>query len=460
MSVHHLSVQHELKAMDEVCSNPPSLQGTHDTASSVSTQRNNVPTLTLSSFSTTESCYDGNSDNNTNCIVILEAAGGTDKNEHGHRRDTVPIQRAIEKHGAQCVVVQFQEEYGLDVYANNEARAHNDALRSMLLPNKCCGDDHDKDKSQRIGGLILRNNPGTLTTMTQAKLDAMVIELDAAGIKVMSHPEVQKRMGAKDSLTKIRHLRCGLEDTEVYYTAESFRRGFCKSIAFRPRVIKQNRGSQGEGIWVCKLKDESNYCNKFGDRVAELDEMLVLMEANDNHVEEHTVGEFIEFAINGRCDKAGMNWTSTGNGKYLEGGIEKGAMLVDQRFLPRIVEGEVRCMMVGSNLVELIHKKPKSGGLSATLQSGALYTKYAPDAPEFSNLVSNFKADLVHIMTAFGLDDQPLPLLWTADYIYGDKLPDGSDTFYVGEFNCACVGITQQLHQADIVGKTAIKTCF
>uniref|UniRef100_A0A6U2PK73 DUF6815 domain-containing protein n=1 Tax=Leptocylindrus danicus TaxID=163516 RepID=A0A6U2PK73_9STRA len=399
-------------------------------------------------------------------IPILEAAGGTDKNEHGHRRDSAAIQNAIEEAGSKSVIVQFHEEQAVVSNANesddteeevsrrnNQARAHNDALRSMLLGrDEATGEMH-------VSGLVLRNNPGTLSSYTQAKLDAMVIELDQLGVKVMSHPEVQKKMGAKDSLCKIRHLRCGLEDTDVYYDADSFRAGFRKSIAFRPRVIKQNRGSQGEGIWICKLKDEASYCDNFGDAIADLDTKLVLMEANDNHVEEHTVAEFLEFCVNGRTEVSG-EWHSSGDGKYLEGGIEKGAMLVDQRFLPRIVEGEVRCDMVGDKLVELIHKKPKAGGLSATLQSGAVYTKYPPDAPEFENLVANFKLDLPRIMEAFGISDQPLPLLWTADYIFGEKDEDGKDTFHVGEFNCSCVGITQQLHLAELVGETAFRFCF
>lgn len=71
------------------------------------------------------------------------------------------------------------------------------------------------------------------------------------------------------------------------------------------------------------------------------------MEANDNHVEHHTVEEFLEWCINGRSESSG-EWHSTGKGKYFDGGIEANAMLVDQRFLPRIVEGEVRCLMVGS----------------------------------------------------------------------------------------------------------------
>ena len=31
--------------------------------------------------------------------------------------------------------------------------------------------------------------------------------------------------------------------------------GFKKTMAFQPRVIKQNRGSSGEGIWIIKLKE-------------------------------------------------------------------------------------------------------------------------------------------------------------------------------------------------------------
>eukprot|EP00418_Pyrodinium_bahamense_P079869 CAMPEP_0179058656 /NCGR_PEP_ID=MMETSP0796-20121207/24960_1 /TAXON_ID=73915 /ORGANISM="Pyrodinium bahamense, Strain pbaha01" /LENGTH=56 /DNA_ID=CAMNT_0020755409 /DNA_START=8 /DNA_END=175 /DNA_ORIENTATION=+ len=56
-------------------------------------------------------------------------------------------------------------------------------------------------------------------------------------------------------------------------------------MAFQPRVIKQNRGSSGEGIWIIKLK-AGNYCSTFGERSCSDDELLDLMEANDNHSEE------------------------------------------------------------------------------------------------------------------------------------------------------------------------------
>merc|ERR1711918_49521 len=55
--------------------------------------------------------------------------------------------------------------------------------------------------------------------------------------------------------------------------------------------------------------------------------------------------------------------------------------------------------------------------------------------------------DIPAVMPALGLGDEPLPLLWTGDFIpkNTEESPDGSDgktDFVVGEFNCSCVGIS------------------
>jgi len=121
----------------------------------------------------------------------------------------------------------------------------------------------------------------------------------------------------------------------------------------------------------------------------------------------------------------------------------------------------VRVLMIGDSPVEILHKKPKEGGISATLKSGAVYTKYAPDAPEFERLMHSFiDRDLDKLLHVLEMDDQPLPLLWTADFILGSPKPpwiDGKDYYFIGELNCACVGITTQLHLTPIVAKQAIK---
>ena len=50
----------------------------------------------------------------------------------------------------------------------------------------------------------------------------------------------------------------------------------------------------------------------------------------------------------------------------------------------------MRVLFIGGKPVEIVHKKPKSGGLSATLKSGAVYTRYEPDDPTFGRLMHSF----------------------------------------------------------------------
>merc|ERR1712084_21415 len=119
---------------------------------------------------------------------------------------------------------------------------------------------------------------------------------------------------------------------------------------------KQNRGSSGEGIWIINLK-KGDYCAAYGDAMCEDSEELILMEANDNHVENHTVGEFIAWCLTGRDDEA-------------KAGKDAGGQLTDQRFCGRILEGELRFNMVNDVCLGVIHKVPAPGGMSAVGGTG------------------------------------------------------------------------------------------
>ena len=41
-----------------------------------------------------------------------------------------------------------------------------------------------------------------------------------------------------------------------YYDKKAFDEGFKKSCAFSPRVVKQNKGTSGEGIWLVWLESK------------------------------------------------------------------------------------------------------------------------------------------------------------------------------------------------------------
>jgi len=340
--------------------------------------------------------------------------GGYDKGKNGHRVDSIPIVNGVIKTGNICVPV-FYYPAMMETFAT---------------------------VAKAFDGIIVRINPGQLEGKDQTDFDTLMRDCIAAGIPVWSSPDVQIQMGAKDALCKIAHLNCGLPDTLAYYEDDAFITGFKKTMAYQPRVIKQNRGSSGEGIWIIKLKDKE-YCAAYGDASLDDGDMLDMMEANDNHQEFHTVAELIEWCIAGReggkCDA----WTSKGTGGYLKGGKAAGGQIIDQRFCPRIVEGEVRVLTSGETCLQLIHKKPAEGGISAVLGTGSTYTFYGPDEPKYADMKHKlFVEDLPKIMPALGLEGEPFPIVWTTDMIpyTGD---DGTDQYTVGEFNCSCVGISK-----------------
>merc|ERR1712117_904532 len=299
--------------------------------------------------------------------------GGSDKVTSGHRFDSVGIANGLRKKG---IAVQ------------------------MIFYNV---DEHDRffEVVPNFDAIVMRINPGQITANggDQQKFDKAMTEV-ASKIPVWPTPANMEQMGAKDALTKIKDMDFGLTDTLGYYSPDDLRQGLPKTVAFEKRVVKQNRGSAGEGIWIIELKNKID-CPKYGDRVAAMDEVLICKEANDNHVEEHTVEEFIEWCENGRTDKSGT-WTSKGQGKYFEGGVEAGGQMVDQRFLPRIDEGESRFVMIGKKLYRVEHYV-YIGGVGGETKT-TIYPAASPDFP----------------------DTKELP----------HKTP-----LVIGEFNCSCLGL-------------------
>ncbi|CAE6951171.1 unnamed protein product [Symbiodinium natans] len=355
--------------------------------------------------------------------VRTQKLGGTDKSSSGNRYDSLVMANGMIRSGLSCQLIHYTHE------------------------------EHDKffELCKSFDFIIVRCEPGQIKADggDQRKFDDGMRAIRDMGIQVWPSPDVMEKMGARDALCKVADMNIGLADTLAYYTPEEFSAGFKKTMAFQPRVIKQARGSSGEGVWIIKLKN-GNYCQEFGERLCDDSEVLTLMEANDNHHEEHTVAEFIEFCSNGRTDKSGT-WTSEGVGKYLEAG----GQLVDQRFCPRILEGELRYNLIADSLVGITHKKPQEGGISAVGGTGSTYTYYEPEEALFKNLTTSFlEKDLPLMMRALDLPTEPLPLWWTVGFINSspEGTPADQEKWIVGEFSCSCVGISRALAACHTVG--------
>jgi hypothetical protein len=77
--------------------------------------------------------------------------------------------------------------------------------------------------------------------------------------------------------------------------------------------------------------------------------------------------------------------------------------------------------LISDEIVSLVHKVPAKGGVSATLDSGAVYTSYSPDDSKFMSLSAQLKKDLPKMKGCFNMEHIPFPLIWTIDYIFDEK---------------------------------------
>lgn len=341
-------------------------------------------------------------------IVVFEVEGGNDKGDDGHRKDTMPIVNSIKDKGWDAEVIYF----------------HPDKADEIL----------DRVSSE-FDAYISRVNPGNIPGGEKGYFD-LLSKLSEAGLVGMSTPAEMMAYGAKDALVKLNDTDLVPSDTAAYYEVEDFHKTFPTTLSYGERVLKQNRGSTGSGIWRVQLADKNLAETVEPGTALPLDTKIKCTEAVDNHTEERELGDFMDF-----CDQ------------YIEG---DNGMLVDMRFMPRIVEGEIRILLVGPHPVFVVHKKPAEGGdnFSATLFSGA---KYTYDKPEnWQELIDMFAEARPVIAEKLGGDN--IPLIWTADFMLADA-EDGGDTYVLGEINCSCVGFTSELHMGiqDLVAEEAIK---
>lgn len=332
-------------------------------------------------------------------IVFFEVRGGSDKGEDGYRKDTMPMVNALKNKGYNAEVIFFEI-------------TKKDQIYSYVKEN--------------FDGYVSRINPGNLKE--ENEYFDMLRQLCKDGLVGMPHPDAMIGYGAKDALTKLIDTDLVPKDTYAYYDIQSFKENFPKSLAKGERVLKQNRGSTGEGIWHVSVEDNTK------NDILPLNTKIKCTEAKDNHTEHRELGEFMDF-----CEQ------------YIVG---DNGMLVDMTFLPRIKEGEIRLLMLYDTPVNVVHKKPaqSADAFSATLFSGA---KYRYDKPEqWKNLVDMFLNELPEIQAKLGSYD--LPLIWTADFIL-DTDSSGKDKYILGEINCSCVGFTSHLELANEVAENIIK---
>jgi hypothetical protein len=251
---------------------------------------------------------------------------------------------------------------------------------------------------------------------TRTRLDAMLRDLAAHGPWVSAHPDVTLKMGVKEVLYRTKHLGWGA-DTQLYRTPAEFAGAFPSGLqSAGPRVLKQNRGSGGQGIWKVELVSA---------RAGDGSVVRVLEALRASVPEELPLAEFMA-----RC---GIYFASDG-------------CIVDQPFQPRLPEGMIRCYMgtdkvvgFGHQLIKALVPPPPEGPDSPAAQPGPRIM-HGADAAPFQALRAKMETEWTpQMMHTLGIDAASLPIVWDADFLYGPRTAAGEDTYVLCEINVSSV---------------------
>ena len=260
--------------------------------------------------------------------------------------------------------------------------------------------DEVRDQLVGLDGVLVWVDP-IVNGRNRSVLDALLREVSARGVWVSTHPDVILKMGVKEVLYRTKHLGWGA-DTQLYRDARSLHEEFPRRLQVSgPRVLKQNRGNGGQGVW----KVES-----LGDAT-----VRVLHAKRGSVPEELPLGDFLR-----RCEL------------YLE----NGGSVIDQPFQPRLPEGMIRCYMsadkvvgYGHQLIKALIPPPPEGPDSPEAQPGPRIMHPA-DAPPFQTLGTKMESEWTPgMMRVLDIDADVMPVLWDADFLNGPRTASGDDTY-------------------------------
>ncbi|MCR5881298.1 Cj0069 family protein [Phenylobacterium sp. J367] len=234
-------------------------------------------------------------------------------------------------------------------------------------------------------------------------LDRLLRAAAAEGVLVSAHPDVIDRMGVKAVLASTAELGWS-GDARFYPTVAELIEGFPARLATGPRVLKQNRGHSGIGVWRVELLDSGQ---------------VRLIEARDRtRAAEQPLADFLA----ARADE-----------------LVRVGGFVDQAYQHRLSDGMVRCYMSGERLAGFGWQKVRAL-LDPDGEPTPPRTYSGPDDPRFQALRRALEDRWAPaLVRSLRLATEDLPALWDADFLLGPKNSAGEDSFVLCEINVSSV---------------------
>jgi hypothetical protein len=226
------------------------------------------------------------------------------------------------------------------------------------------------------------------------RLDALLRELSSQGCFVSAHPDTIVKMGTKDILLKTREEAFG-SDVTCYRSAKEFREQFSKTLQEGGiRVLKQNRGNGGNGVYRVDASGDNN------NRIAVL---AATRESVENRISPDALY------------------------KSFEPFFETGGLLIDQPWNPNLANGMVRCYLSGATVAGFGYQEvnafcPRKG----TWGNPSPRYYFSEDCALFADLRKIMETSwLNRLRTAGEVTEEMLPVIWDADFfiniIHTDK---------------------------------------
>jgi hypothetical protein len=271
--------------------------------------------------------------------------------------------------------------------------------------------DEMREQLMAVDGVLVWVDP-IHEGLTRTVLDRLLREVAASGPWVSAHPDVILKMGVKQVLYRTKQLGWGT-DTHLYRTTAEFRDAFPARLrSAGPRVLKQNRGNGGQGVWKV-------------ERAGSDSDVRVLHARRGSMPEDMPLADFMT-----RC----------------EAYLTADGCIVDQPFQPRLPEGMIRCYMGGDKVVGFGHQlikalipPPPEGPDSPAAQPGPRIM-HGADAAPFQALRTRMETEWTpQMMQVLGIDAASLPIIWDADFLYGPRTASGEDSYVLCEINVSSV---------------------
>ncbi|MCZ8515058.1 Cj0069 family protein [Paenibacillus filicis] len=274
--------------------------------------------------------------------------------------------------------------------------------------------DEVRDQLRQVDGVLVWVNP-IEGGRNRSILDDMLRDVASSGVFVSTHPDVILKLGTKEVLYQTREMGWG-GDIHLYKNIHELREQLPVRLANgSSRVLKQNRGNGGNGVWRVEFAG--------GSTARESDPVVRVLHALRNSTEtQMPLSEFMN-----QCEA------------YFEGS----GQMIDQPFYSPVPKGMVRCYMTQNEVVGFGHQyvtallRPEPG--SEPLQPQPRI--YHPESkPEFQSLKRKMEAEWIpQLQKLLGIETEALPMIWDADFLYGPKTAAGEDTYILCEINVSCV---------------------